>query len=280
MTWLRSALLCSFAVVSTPGCAADVDSLDVEDTALTGDGRFTSVCDFVRHRADDPIVFPGQPGASHVHSFFGALETNAFSTYESLQGSGTSCEFAGDTAAYWIPSLLVRGAPVSPVVAKIYYNTGHKDGASIRPFPPRLQMIAGDAHARADEPQSLRVVDWACSAGMALDQTVAPHSCFGTGNRIEAHVRFPDCWDGVHVNPPDHRSHMAYSERGVCPSGWVPVPKIVLAIEWGISSADGVSLSSGGAHTLHADFYNSWDQAALRSAIDRCLHAGVGCGRL
>ena len=33
------------------------------------------------HRApDDPIVYPKQPGASHLHDFFGNETTNAFST--------------------------------------------------------------------------------------------------------------------------------------------------------------------------------------------------------
>ena len=34
--------------------------------------------------ADDPIVFPGQPGAAHLHEFFGNTSTNASSTYASM----------------------------------------------------------------------------------------------------------------------------------------------------------------------------------------------------
>ena len=30
---------------------------------------------------DDPIVFPGQRGAAHMHEFFGNTSTNASSTY-------------------------------------------------------------------------------------------------------------------------------------------------------------------------------------------------------
>jgi hypothetical protein len=34
------------------------------------------------HRApDDPIAYPKQPGASHLHDFIGNTTTNAFSTY-------------------------------------------------------------------------------------------------------------------------------------------------------------------------------------------------------
>src|SRR5215210_4308885 len=34
---------------------------------------------------DDPIVYPGQPGKSHLHQFFGNTDTDANSTYQSLR---------------------------------------------------------------------------------------------------------------------------------------------------------------------------------------------------
>jgi hypothetical protein len=39
-------------------------------------------------------------------------------------------------------------------------------------------------------------------------------------------------------------------------------------------------LSSGPYWTLHADFWNTWKQAALDRLIDRCLRRGVNCGVL
>ena len=41
-----------------------------------GTGAFRTVCDFSHMAFDDPIVFPGQPGKSHLHAFFGKLATH------------------------------------------------------------------------------------------------------------------------------------------------------------------------------------------------------------
>jgi len=59
-------------------------------------------------------VFPGEPGRSHDHSFVGNVSTNAFSTLETLREAGTTCRRPADTAAYWVPTLLVDGSPVAP----------------------------------------------------------------------------------------------------------------------------------------------------------------------
>src|SRR5438552_19205160 len=58
------------------------------------------------HRApDDPIVFPGQPGASHSHDFFGNPTTDANSTYATMTAAtSTSCLVGDDTAGYWMPT--------------------------------------------------------------------------------------------------------------------------------------------------------------------------------
>src|SRR6266566_2818079 len=42
-------------------------------------------CNVSHFVIDDPIVFPGVPGASHMHSFYGNSGTNAFTTTASVQ---------------------------------------------------------------------------------------------------------------------------------------------------------------------------------------------------
>ena len=34
-----------------------------------------------------------------------------------------------------------------------------------------------------------------------------------------------------------------------------------------------VTLSSGAASTMHADFFNAWDQQKLTALVDRCINA-------
>jgi hypothetical protein len=48
------------------------------------------VCRFSHQDADDPTVFPGQAGKSHLHTFFGNTTTGAASTYESLRAAATT----------------------------------------------------------------------------------------------------------------------------------------------------------------------------------------------
>ena len=53
-------------------------------SADVGDIGWTSVCDYSHSLKDDPIVYPGQPGVSHLHDFYGNTTTNAYSTIASL----------------------------------------------------------------------------------------------------------------------------------------------------------------------------------------------------
>ena len=71
------------------------------------DVNFVSLCRFSHTAPDDPIVFPGRPGLSHDHTFFGNDSTNANTTPDKLVGTQTTCDPTTDTAAYWAPTLLV-----------------------------------------------------------------------------------------------------------------------------------------------------------------------------
>jgi hypothetical protein len=50
------------------------------DTPDESDAEWQILCTIDHQRADDPIVHPGQPGASHMHSFYGNTSTKASST--------------------------------------------------------------------------------------------------------------------------------------------------------------------------------------------------------
>jgi hypothetical protein len=92
------------------------------------------------------------------------------------------------------------------------------------------------------------------------------------------HVEFPDCWDGVNLDTPDHQSHMAYSARGRCPADHpVAVPAIQVNFRYASAGGPGLVLASGGQFSGHADFFNAWDQAVLQSLVDGCLNALRHC---
>src|SRR6266545_1824384 len=110
--------------------------------------NFVGSCRFSHMLMDDPIVFPKQPGASHHHTFVGNTTTNAFSTLRSLLAAASTCRRAGETAAYWMPTLLLNGQSVEPRGATIYYR--RRTLAPVRPFPAGFKMIAGSSLDSAD----------------------------------------------------------------------------------------------------------------------------------
>jgi hypothetical protein len=239
--------------------------------------NFISACRTSHRLKDDPIVFPGYPGLSHDHTFVGNNTTNASSTLQSLRGASTTCKRAGDTAAYWMPTLLLNGQSVEPRGATIYYR--RKTVARVRAFPPGLKMIAGNS--RATSPQELTVTFWNCGAQSGVRPTAEVPTCADTAMQgLRLHVNFPNCWDGANLDSADHKSHMAYSMRGECPATHpVAVPAISLIFRYPIAGGAGVTLASGGQYSSHADFFNAWRQGALNSLVQRCLNALRHCAQ-
>src|ERR1041385_2867738 len=54
--------------------------------------NFYANCRFSHTNMDDPIVYPGEPGRSHHHTFFGNASTDASSTLASLRRAKTTCK--------------------------------------------------------------------------------------------------------------------------------------------------------------------------------------------
>lgn len=239
--------------------------------------NFVESCRFSHRAPDDPIVFPGQPGASHQHTFVGNRSTNAFSTFATLRSGGTTCLRQDDTAAYWAPALYRGAEPVLPLGATIYYRRATL--APVSTFPNGLRMVAGDATATS--PQSLRVTFWSCgAAGGVPPSSTVPTCPDARGSFLRLHIRFPECWDGRRLDSPDHRSHMAYAVRGVCPSTHpVEVPRITQIYRYPTRGGEGFSLASGGVYSAHADFFNAWQPGELLRLVEGCLNALVRCGR-
>jgi hypothetical protein len=239
--------------------------------------NFVENCRYSHQAPDDPIVFPGQPGASHQHTFVGNRTTDAFSSYGSLRAGGTTCIRRDDTAAYWVPALYQGTTEVLPVAATVYYRRGAR--AEVSPFPNNLRMIAGDAKATA--PQSMRVTFWSCGVASGVEPSSSVPTCPDTpGSSLRLHIRFPECWDGRNLDSADHKSHMAYAVRGECPSTHpLAVPQITQIYRYPTRGGDGFSLASGGVYSAHADFVNAWKPNVLRKLVDDCLNALVHCGR-
>src|SRR5215216_1290224 len=136
-------------------------------TALRqGQAVWSVKCDHASSAPDDPIVFPAQPGRSHLHDFFGNVSVKADTTTASLLDAGSTC-IKGmnevDRAAYWTPALLANGRPVTGPADELridaYYSVSDKP-LPVRSMPVGLRIIAGDS--KAQRPQSTDIVHYNC----------------------------------------------------------------------------------------------------------------------
>lgn len=118
------------------GEADILDNFDPTSWLVTGEqphpsgspGAFRFTCAAGHLSRNDPIVYPGQPGKSHLHQFFGNTGTDANSTYQSLRttGGSTCTRSTGDSpqrSAYWMPAMLDG---VGNVVKPDWMNTYYK----------------------------------------------------------------------------------------------------------------------------------------------------------
>lgn len=238
-------------------------------------GKFSSVCFYDHSAPDDPIIFPNQPGASHQHDFISNNNTNAASTATTLKAGKTNCFNTKDTAAYWAPTVYKGTTPVHPIGVTVYYLTAQS--GKITPYPPGFKEVAGNS--KATSAAQATHIFWGCSTTFPTEP-VAPTCKSGEG--LHVRVDFADCWNGRDLDSPDHVSHVAYSVNGVCPSGFpVGIPALSVLLKYQTNDGKLIHLSSGdgGTYTMHADFFNAWDQTELTNLVDKCLNKHVKCPR-
>ncbi|MCC1498298.1 DUF1996 domain-containing protein [Alcanivorax sp. 1008] len=235
-------------------------------------GIFRINCDFAHSSYDDPIVFPGQPGAAHLHRFYGNTLVDAHTTMTSLYTQGeSSCQGnLLNLSSYWMPALLApvyhqitgerllddQGEPAWQVVAAVvgnddvahevfYYSAGVDDLDSIQPIPPGLRMIAGDPGTGPGEAQDTAIARWHCQTWESDDATNPLFSASipqcEEPDRVRLDLFFPSCWDGENLDSADHRSHMAYPvnedgpEGSHCPDSHpVPVVRVSYHLAFGV----------------------------------------------
>lgn len=239
--------------------------------------EFQANCTVTRDLPDDPIVFPGLPGASHMHTFMGNTTTNANSTIQSLQAGGTSCRVPKDKSGYWMPTMYNGNQVVTPVGHQvIYYKTGVNDYTSVRPWPVGLRFVVGSPSATAAQFLAGSVEGWEC--GESFKNADFPAYC-PPGSLANVRYQSPSCWDGIYLDTPDHKSHMAYPVNLVCPTSHpVAVPMVEFKMAFPVSGdMSQVRLSSGRGYSFHYDFYNAWDPPVLARMVTHCIVGGLQC---
>jgi hypothetical protein len=247
----------------------------------------------------DPIVNPGVPGG-HVHAIIGG---NAFQRTmegtDATKADQTTCNKLMDKSNYWVPQLYhIRADGMFEMVeyrgSAVYYELRACDysptakscdysGTNFsvpKAFPDGFRMVAGDPFRRTQNNSD--------------PAQRAPHvSCIDNGGNwygfpkvhcdtMRWEVYFPSCWDGVNVDSPDHKSHVAYPaigdfNFGVCPKSH-PVAIFSLFFEFffttGVYNDIGKFAFANGDPTgygFHGDFIMGWtNRTLLQTAHHDC----------
>jgi len=283
--------------VGSHGSAVEMLAATDEAPSASGDGTgaFRTVCDFSHMAFDDPIVYPGQPGKSHLHAFFGNTGTNANSTAASIANTGNSTCRGGtiNRSGYWVPAMIdtLDGTPVAPQSMIIYYKTGYNGvrPGDIKSLPQGLRMIAGDSKNSGPYPWGgpahFTCIDPVSGTGGSTQNV--PATC-PTGHTIWAAVTFPQCWDGINLDSPDHKSHMSYPVNGSCPSTHpVAVPEITVNVLYAVTdmkalsrwrlASDTYDPSTPAGYSSHADWFNGWQPKIMDAFVQNCDQPPKDC---
>jgi hypothetical protein len=241
-------------------------------------GAFRFICGPGQLLKDDPIVYPGQPGKSHWHQFFGNMDANASSTRESLRaGHHSTCNKpdvnAVNLSGYWMPAMFDGlGHIVQPNQTGIYYKRWpvsdphcnsqggyptrfNVEGVACVGVPNALRFIFGYNMINPGQAPTGAVQSF-CAEQLVNFETLtqafnrcraiaaSTHGRTHLLQRIEA----PSCWDGKYLDTPDHRSHVAYPSYGDwgyarCPSTHPYVfPTFTMTTEYTILPTDDTTL--------------------------------------
>ncbi len=269
-------------------------------------GAFRFVCLPGPLSYDDPIVFPGQPGKSHLHQFFGNTGVNASSSYASLRTTGDStCMSILNRSGYWMPAMLNgKGQVVRPDYVTIYYKR----------LPASSPMCSKQGKACVAMPRGLRF-----AFGYDMVNKVAGNGYFQcdpgdggihfladaakqcpVGSHLGAVIDAPSCWDGKNLDTADHRSHLAYMYDPhtdgvpVCPAdhpyiiptftlkAWFLVAPGDTPTDWLLSSdemkmADGSTMHMVAGSTLHSYWFGAWDDDTLATWTANCIDKHLNC---
>lgn len=285
-------------------------------------GAFRFICTPGQIDYIDPIVNPGT-ASHHLHQFFGNTIVTRTSTYDSLRASGGStCSRVGDIysptaialnrSAYWMPAMLNgKGSVVKPDHLTVYYkrlpstdprcdrDLSAKAIGDCVDLPHGLRFIFGRDMTDLSKPPT-GGFNFRCNNDVTTKtfktMKEAIDFCFATPSvkrRLGVAGNAPQCWDGQHLDTPDHRSHVGYPSYGSwgylkCPSthpyaiphfelvAWFTMDALKADMDLWTLSSDEMTGEAPGS-TFHADFWMAWDPTVHGVWHGHCINKMLNC---
>lgn len=278
-------------------------------------GQFRTSCEFSHFAYDDPILYPNQPGVSHLHMFWGNTDVNAYSTYDTLIDSGSStCNGQElNRTGYWAPAIFDGDGHVRiPERIVVYYKGYGLANGNAETYPAGAAMVVDDKIHRTPWDSGGTAgpgtgeASFMCSnqwRGNRVNLSSVIPFCDGSSEggfprtTLEMHIKFPNCWNGEDPSNPDN---WLLAAEG----GWfysfcnelATFPNIEYIIVYPLDvgeTTDGWFLASdvnpitferGGqaGSTVHADWWGGWNPAVNEMWIDNCVNYSTdqpsGCG--
>lgn len=204
----------------------------------TGETSFRLFCEAGKLSYDDPILYPGQAGASHLHQFYGNPDVDEGSTWTSLvtaandTGTYTDNQFTCsgkriNGSAYWHPAVLrdMDGneattadlKAIKPEYAIVYYKGFEGTLNESVGFPRGFSMIFGVNPTTGLDPLG-SFKGWSCGSGtlykyLRNTDGTATFSC-PTTSMIRMYFQAGRCWNGTQLATANGRDHISDLGKG------------------------------------------------------------------